>query len=98
PAPEGKEDATEAVPVDEEATAAMQEALSGVAVDAGIEFEDFKRIARERFVPNGLISSTARELVEKKAIPQTGTVRELSPQHLLILLDACLAKSGGGKS
>lgn len=89
---EGKEDATESVPDDLGLVAEAEAILSDVEVSAGITFDEFKRLAREKFIPNGQISTTARELVEKKAIRQMGGVKELSDQERLILLDACIAK------
>jgi hypothetical protein len=64
----------------------------------GLTYEDFVRIAREKFVPNGHIQSVARQLVEAGNLRSVGGVRELTDQERLTLLLAALAKmDDGGK-
>jgi hypothetical protein len=99
--PEGKGDPMEGVP---EAAAAIFEDLVAepdpepVADDApGVSFSEFIRLTRESFVPNPMIGSVARELVERKVISQTGGVKELSDQERLLLLDELLKRAGGSK-
>lgn len=102
PAPSG----AQAPPVPEQVTA-VPPALSGetgaVAAapaaapeiaegQAGLSFEEFKRMAREKFIPNGHIATTARDLVERGALPQVGGVKEFSDEERLTLLMVALAK------
>jgi hypothetical protein len=64
-------------------------------VEEGLNYDDFIRLAREKFVPNAHISATARDLTEKGILPQTGSVRKYSDQQRLTLLMAAMADSPG---
>lgn len=58
----------------------------------GIDYAEFIRLVREKFIPNGHVATVARELVEAKAIRQVGGVKELSDDERLTLLYACIAR------
>lgn len=63
----------------------------GIAPSGGLSYDEFIYLAREKFIPNGHIATTARNLVEKGTLPQVGGVRELSDQDRLHLLMVAIA-------
>lgn len=70
------------------------EAAPAPAVETdGLPYDEFIRIARERFYTNGLIQSVARKMVESGALPQTGSVRELTDNQRTQLLFQVAAES-----
>jgi hypothetical protein len=50
---------------------------------AGLSYDEFVRLAREKFIPNGHIATVARDMVEKGQLRQIGSIRELNDQERL---------------
>jgi len=89
PKPKPKAAKTKAPTPDPEAQAAPP------AVDpGGLSYEEFIRLAREKFIPNGEIAVVARELVERKAIRAVGGVRDLTDGERMLLFMAAVVRSG----
>lgn len=61
-------------------------------VQSGLTYEEFIRLAREKFLPNGHIAAVAREMVEAKQLPQVGGVRELTDDQRFALLMGAIAR------
>lgn len=57
----------------------------------GLSYDEFKRLAREKFIPNASIAQTARRMVEQGALRETGGVRELTDSERLALLMVAMA-------
>jgi hypothetical protein len=59
---------------------------------SGLTYDEFKNLAREKFIPNGHIQAVARELMEAKSLRQVGGVKDMTDEERLVLLLAALAK------
>lgn len=72
-------------------------ATAGMAVTrgedgkAGLDYDEFMRLAREKFIPTGHIGATARNLVEKGVIRPTDSVKKMDDEERLSLLLAAMA-------
>lgn len=74
-------------PVKEEATL---ETTDGAPVN-GISQDEFVRLSREKFIPKGHLSLTARDLASHGHIRQVGKISELNDSERFTLLMAALA-------
>lgn len=99
PSPESPPDAPEPVPEPEAAPDVTEAATIEAAAEAmgeggeGVSYDEFKRLAREKFIPNGTIATVARNMVEAGRLRQVGAVKELTDHERLILLDECIRLS-----
>lgn len=63
-----------------------------------VDYEEFKRLAREHFLPNAHIANVARDLVEKGKLRSVGGVRELTDEERGFLLQVAILSGDENKA
>lgn len=74
-----------------EVSQVKEEAAGKAPLQSGLSYDEFKHLAREKFIPNGHIATTARDMVEKGQLRQVGSVKDMTDDERFSLFLAAQA-------